>query len=174
MATERSVETFRQATEKFADQANAVTRIPAVDLTLPMAQYFDYLQQVIDVNRDLANRWADLLTSLSDSFREQSERITGVVKGQTEKVADAATDQVKKAEELAQKQADEAEQIEKEQIRQAKAAERAAAKAAHAEAREKYEDLTKAELADQLAERGLPKTGNLEDLIERLVSSDFE
>src|ERR1700712_1305928 len=78
--TEKSVETFKQGVEKLTEQANAVAKIPAIDLALPMAQYFDYLQQVIDVNRDLANRWADLLTSLSDSFREQSERITGVVK----------------------------------------------------------------------------------------------
>jgi len=37
-----------------------------------------------------------------------------------------------------------------------------------------YEDLTKAELGDQLAERGLPKTGNVDDLIERLVNADSE
>ena len=56
----------------------------------------------------------------------------------------------------------------------AKQAERAAAKEAHAKAREPYEELTKAELADQLAERGLPKSGTVEELIERLVSADSE
>ena len=32
--------------------------------------------------------------------------------------------------------------------------------------------LTKADLSDQLAERGLPKTGNVDDLIDRLVEAD--
>ena len=41
-------------------------------------------------------------------------------------------------------------------------------------AREPYEGLTKVELSDRLAERGLPKTGNVDELIERLVSADSE
>ncbi|MEP6560667.1 MAG: SAP domain-containing protein [Nakamurella sp.] len=47
-------------------------------------------------------------------------------------------------------------------------------KQAKEQAREPYEDLTKAELADQLAESGLPKTGNVDELIERLVSADSQ
>ena len=65
-------------------------------------------------------------------------------------------------------------QVEKEQARLARQAERAAAKEAHAKAREPYEELTKAELSDQLAERGLPKSGTVDELIERLVSADSE
>ena len=38
--------------------------------------------------------------------------------------------------------------------------------------RERYEGLTKAELADHLAERGLPKTGDVDELVERLVTAD--
>lgn len=41
-------------------------------------------------------------------------------------------------------------------------------------ANEAYEGLTKAELSDQLAGWGLPKTGNIDELIERLVSADSE
>ena len=60
------------------------------------------------------------------------------------------------------------------QEKQAKAAERAAARQAKKEAREQYEGLTKAELSDLLAERELPKSGTVEELIERLVSADSE
>ena len=35
-----------------------------------------------------------------------------------------------------------------------------------------YEGLAKAELSDQLAKRELPKTGNVDALIERLVEAD--
>ena len=52
------------------------------------------------------------------------------------------------------------------------AAEREQARQAHDKARERYEGLTKAELSDQLAARDLPKTGNVDDLIERLIEAD--
>jgi hypothetical protein len=39
-------------------------------------------------------------------------------------------------------------------------------------ARERYEGLTKAELSDLLAQRDLPRSGNVEELIERLVEAD--
>ena len=44
---------------------------------------------------------------------------------------------------------------------------------AHAMARERYEGLTKAELSELLAKRGLPKSGNVDELIERLVEADI-
>ena len=40
------------------------------------------------------------------------------------------------------------------------------------QARQRYEGLTKAELSDQLAERDLPKTGNVDELTERLIAAD--
>jgi hypothetical protein len=50
--------------------------------------------------------------------------------------------------------------------------ERRQARQAHDKARERYEGLTKAELSDQLAKRQLPKSGNLDELIERLAEAD--
>ncbi len=46
------------------------------------------------------------------------------------------------------------------------------AKHAHDKARERYEGQTKAELSDQLGQRDLPKTGNVDELVERLVEAD--
>ena len=70
--------------------------------------------------------------------------------------------------------AEEAEEAEEAKAREAKRIEREEARKAQQEAREAYEGLTKTELSDQLAGRGLPKTGNVGDLIERLVSADSE
>jgi hypothetical protein len=58
-------------------------------------------------------------------------------------------------------QADKAEQAAREQARHA-----------HEMARERYEGLTKAELSDLLDQRNLPKTGNVDELVERLVEAD--
>ncbi len=43
---------------------------------------------------------------------------------------------------------------------------------AHDTARERYEGRTKAELSDLLAERELPKSGTVDELVERLVEAD--
>ncbi len=61
---------------------------------------------------------------------------------------------------------------EKELAREARKAEREQARHAHDKARERYEGLTKAELSDQLGQRDLPKTGNVDELVERLVEAD--
>jgi uncharacterized protein (TIGR02271 family) len=71
-ATEKSVETFKQGVQKFTDQANVFAKIPAVDLTQPVTRYFEYVQNSIDLNRDLATRWVELLTTMSGSFRDQA------------------------------------------------------------------------------------------------------
>jgi hypothetical protein len=172
--TEKSVETFKQGVEKFTEQANVVAWIPEVDLTEPVTRYFEYVQKSVDLNRDLATTWAELVTSLSGTVREQAEKVTDIVKDQTNVVSDLAVKQAEKAEDIANEQANLAEEANKEQEKAVKAAERAAAKQAKEQAREPYEGLTKAELSDILAERELPKSGTVEELIERLVSADSE
>jgi len=210
-ATQRSAEAFKTTTRSIIDQLDAF-KLPTVDLTTPVARYFDSLQKVVDVNRDLATQWAELVTTMSGTVRGQAQQIAGIVKDQTSTVADLATEQAEKVEQAAkqqadqveraereraeaaeeaekakareakrvereeakkaQQQADEAEEAEKAKAREAKRVEREEAKQAAEQARQAYEGLTKAELSDQLAERGLPKTGNLDELVERLVSAD--
>ena len=194
-ATEKSVEVFKNAAQTFTNQFDAV-KLPTVDLTEPVARYFEYVQKAVDLNRDLVTKWAELLTTMSGSFREQAEKVTGIVQDQTNTVAELTVKQAEKAEQAAREQADrveqakreqadkveqakreqaeEAEEAEKAKAREAKRIEREEARKAQQEARETYEGLTKAELSDQLAGRGLPKTGNVGDLIERLVSADSE
>jgi hypothetical protein len=201
-ATEKSVEAWKNGAKTFTDQLDAI-KLPAVDLTEPVARYFEYLQKAVDLNRELATKWAEALSSLSGTVREQTQKLGSVVQDQTDKVADLTVQQAQKAEQAAKKQAeqaeeaekakareakriereeakkaqqeaDEAEEAEKAKAREAKRIEREEAKKAQLQAREAYEGLTKAELSDQLSGRGLPKTGNIEDLIERLVSADSE
>jgi hypothetical protein len=80
--------------------------------------------------------------------------------------------QAAKAEQAVREQAERAGQAEQERARQARKAEREQARQARDQARQRYEGLTKAELSDQLAERDLPKTGNVDELTERLIAAD--
>ena len=156
--TEKSIEAWRNGAKTFTDQLERV-RFPTIDLTEPVTRYFDSVQRAVDFNRDLATRWAELVTTLSGSVREQAAKVAGIVNDQTNTIADLTGKQAEKAEEIAKKQADPVEHAKKDQAQQA---------------REPYEGLTKAELIGQLTERGLPKSGTVDDLIERLVSADSE
>ena len=49
---------------------------------------------------------------------------------------------------------------------------RRAHKAVHDVAAERYEDMTKVELSEELGDRGLKKSGNVEELRERLIDDD--
>ena len=49
-----------------------------------------------------------------------------------------------------------------------------AADAVRVRAGKSYDDLTKAELQDELGARDLPKTGNVDELRERLVADDLK
>lgn len=120
----------------------------------------------------------------SNVMREQAEKAQQAALEQAEKAEQAekelaqaareqaAREQARKAEQAAREQARKAEQAEKGLAHQARQAQREQARRAHERARERYEGLTKAELSDQLAKRELPKRGNVDALIERLVEAD--
>src|SRR3954466_11272236 len=108
-ATEKSVEVFKNAAQTLTNQLNANT-LPTVDLTEPVARYFEYLQKAVDLNREIATKWAELFTSLSGSVREQAQQVSSIVKDQTNTVADLTARQAQNAEQAAKEQAEKVEQ----------------------------------------------------------------
>jgi len=125
-ATEKSVEVFKNSAKTFTDQLDQF-KLPTVDLTEPVARYFDYVQQAVDLNRDLVTKWAELVTTMSGSFRDQAEKVSGIVKDQTDTVADLTVKQAEKAEQTAREQADKVEQAKREQEAQIEEAAKEAA-----------------------------------------------
>jgi hypothetical protein len=87
----------------------------------------------------------------------------GAIREQSESLGELMSQQAESARDLMHDQVETAEQAERDQTRQA-----------HEKARERYEDLTKAELSDLLGRRDLPKAGTNDELIERLVEADNE
>jgi uncharacterized protein HemX len=170
----------RNAVDKTADVwtegARAVTGrlfgLPQVDLVPAVERYFDLVQRAVEINRRLAVRWAEAAGTLSGAVRERAESAGEVVRERAEAAGDIAREQAENTERAAREQAAKAEQAEQELTRQARHAEREHARQAHARARQRYEGLAKAELSDLLAKRDLPKTGNIDELIERLVEAD--
>jgi hypothetical protein len=170
----------RNAVDKTADVwtegARTVTDrlpgLPQLDLVPAVERYFELVQRTVDVNRRLAVRWAEAVGTLSSAVREKAGSAGDVVRERAEAAGDIARDQAAKAEQAAREQAEKADRAEKELARQARQAEREQARQAHERARQPYEGLSKAQLSDMLAKRDLPKTGNIDELIERLVEAD--
>jgi SAP domain len=117
--------------------------MPRIDLVPVVERYFELVQRTVDMSRDLTLKWAEAAGTLSGVVRDQAESI-----------------------------GDRAEQAGKDLAREARKVEREQARRAHDQARERYEGLTKAELSDQLEKRDLPKTGTVDELVERLVEAD--
>jgi hypothetical protein len=170
----------RNAVDKTADVwtegartvADRLPRLPQVDLVPAVERYFDLVQRTVDVNRRLAVRWAAAAGTLSGVAGEKAGSAGDVVRDKAEAAGDIAREQAENAERAARDQAAKAEQAEKELARQVRQADRERARQARERARQRYEGLPKAELSDLLAKRELPKTGNIDELIERLVQAD--
>ena len=146
--------------------------LPQVDLVPVVERYFEFVQRTVDISRDLTLKWAESAGMLSGAVREQAESVGGLVREQAGSARDFVHEQAGKAEQAVREQAAQAEQAEQELAREARKAERDQARQAHDKARERYQGLTKAELSDQLDRRNLPKTGNVDELVERLVEAD--
>ena len=121
--------------------------LPQIDLIPAVERCFDVVQGTVDINRRLAIKLVGAAGTLSEMVRDRAESAEWTAREQ-------------------------AEQAEKEQAREARFAERRQARQAHDRARERYQGLTKAELSGQLAERQLPESGNVDELIERLVEAN--
>ncbi len=149
-----------------------VPGLPQVDLVPAVERYFELVERTVAINRHLAVRCAQAGGTLSGVVREKAESAGDLVREKAEAAGNVVREQAEKAEQAALEQAEKAEQAEKELARQARQAEREQARRAHERARERYEGLAKARLSDLLAKRELPKTGNVDELIERLVEAD--
>jgi hypothetical protein len=154
-AAEKTADFWTQGARTLTDR---LPGLPQVDLVPAVERYFELVQRTVDINRRLAVRWAGAAATLSGVVRENAESAGDAVREKAEAAGNVVREQ--------------AEQAEKELTRQARQAEREQARQAHQRARQRYEGLPKAELSDQLAKRDLPKTGNIDELIERLVEAD--
>jgi hypothetical protein len=156
---EKIADFWAQGSQRLTDRM--LPGLPQVDLVRVVERYFEFVQRTVDISRDLTIKWAESAGMLSDAVREQAESVGGLVREQAESARD-----------FVHEQAGRAEQAEQELAREARKAEREQARHDHDKARERYEGLTKAELSDQLDQRDLPKTGNVDELVERLIEAD--
>ena len=169
-ATERAAEFWTQGVGKLADRLPAL--LPQIDLVPAVERYFDFVQRAVTMNRTIAVEWAQAVSALSGAARERAASAGAVVRVRAESAGEVVRERAESFERAAGDQAEKAEKAKEELAREARRIERQNAREAHEKARARYEGMTKAELSDLLAKRDLPKTGNVDELIERLVEAD--
>ncbi len=170
--TEKAAGAWKEGMKKLADQATMIPAVPPVDLNQSVEQYFQFVQRTVDPEPGPGHQMGGTGEHPDRRDAGTSRIIQPDRQGPGRHLANLAARQAEKTEQVTQERAEQAERAQKGQARQARQAERERVKQDRATAREAYEGLTKAELGDQLTERGLPKTGNVDDLIDRLVEAD--
>jgi hypothetical protein len=170
------------------DQVRAFAPInvfPQLDATEAVDRQYAFLKQVVDLNHEYARSLAEAANTLTGLARQQLESTGSAVRDQVQGVSDAARkgvdtleqtvrDQAQQAEQVEREAREQAEEAERQQAREAAEAERQERKQAQDQARERYQSLTKAELSDEAGKRNLPKTGTVDELVDRLVENDTQ
>jgi F0F1-type ATP synthase membrane subunit b/b' len=172
-----TLDSWKDGLTSVADQFRAIPSVgtlPQVDVTEAVERQFAFIQQIVDLNHQYARQLAEVANTLTGATRSQIESVGSVVRDQIASASEVARTGADKVEDAAREQADKAEQAEREQAREAAKAERQEQKQAADKARERYENLTKAELSEQAAKRDLPKTGTVDELVARLVEADTQ
>ena len=163
----------------------SVGNLPHVDATEAVERQFAFIQQIVELNHQYARQLAEVANTRTGATRQQIESVSGAVRDQVQTVAETARGTVDELQRTVRDTADQAERTQREareaaedaqrqQERDAAKAERQDRKQAQDKARERYQSLNKTELADEAEKRNLPKTGTVDELVDRLVAADTE
>ena len=124
---------------------------------------------VIDQNRRIARNLVMVNVNygkeLGVAVRNHLTGLVSVLADEVVTTAKLANTQAEKTQEAAIGQAEEIVRAERAEVRRQK-------KAARDAAAEQYQEMTKVELSEELDKRGMPKTGNVDELRERLIEND--
>jgi hypothetical protein len=163
----------RQAQETMTGAAGARMRDAKAILSLVptpangMLNPTDAITQYGRVTKRLVEVNVEYVRDLAGAVRKHLTGLAGVLKDEVVTAANVANKQAEKFEQAAIEEADEIQQAERAGLRRAKKATRDAAA-------ERYQDATKAELSEELGKRVLMKSGNVDELRDRLIENDLQ
>jgi hypothetical protein len=119
------------------------------------------------ISRRLVEVNVEYFQEVAFAVRKHLIGLAGILQDEVVTTAKLANDQADKIEEAAIDQAEEVRRAERAEVRRAR-------KASHDAAAELYQDMTKVELSEELGKRDLVKSGNVDELRERLIENDLQ
>jgi tRNA uridine 5-carbamoylmethylation protein Kti12 len=156
-----SLEAWKHGLDAFTAPVQALPRtamFPGFDAAEAVELQFTFIKRVLDVNYHYARQLAEATDTVAGAVLEHIEGLSTAVVEQVQGVAEATQNAVDTLEESVRETSDEIERLQHEARHRVDNA-----------ARERYRSLTKSELVDEAAKRNLPRTGTVDELIERLV-----
>ena len=163
-------------------------RVPSFDPTVLIDPFFDaaqrmleanrFAERLLEVNREYVKTLVGTAAQIQDAVRKHADSVTDALRDQVGAVANTARETVDQVKQTLQEQVEATEREAREEAKAVEKAarqeERAARKATRDKAAEKYSELTKPELQDELARREIPKSGTVDELRDRLIEHDLE
>lgn len=116
-AVDKIADFWTQGSQRLSDYM--LPGLPQLDLVPIVERYFEFVQQTVDISRDLTLKWAEAAGTLSGAVREQAESVSGLVREQAESARGFVHEQAGKAEQAAREQAGQTQRAEKELARKA-------------------------------------------------------
>jgi gas vesicle protein len=176
----RPEEAVAEVTNAWAENIQKATNqlrspvLPAfpINPTALVEQWFDFSDRLARVNRQYVLNLTSVVDTLGGAVRQHIDGLGDAVRDQVQTVSQSTKDQLEKVADAEREHAKQAEEEEREHAREVRNAERHKARQQRQAARERYQGMNKSELADELAGRELPKSGTVDELIERLVDAD--
>jgi hypothetical protein len=168
-----TTETYiRQAQAALTDVADGWYQPPKALLRSAPTTSYGFLNpteafaQASRLSKRLAEVNIAYVQDLAGALRKHVTGLASILK-EVATTAKVTIDHVEKVEVAAADQADEIQRAERAAVRRAR-------KAARDAAAERYQEMTKVELSEELAGRDLPKSGNVDELRERLTETDLQ
>jgi hypothetical protein len=145
---------------------------PRFDAAEAVELQFKFIKRITDVNYEYARQLADATNTVTGAVREHIDGLNSAMIEQFQSVSGVAQSAVDTFEDSVRQTADEVQRVQREAQQQVEKAERDQRRQARNAAREQYTSLTKNQLAEEAAKRNLPKTGTVDELVDRLVKDD--
>jgi hypothetical protein len=150
----------------------STSTFPQFDAAEAVELQFRFIKRVTDVNHGYATQLAEATNTVAGAVRQHIEGLNSAMFEQLQSVSEATQNAVGTLEASVRDTADETERVQRQARAEAEKAEREQQRQARKSAREHYRSLSKSELADEAAKRNLPKTGTIDELVDRLVEDD--
>ena len=159
-AVERSTELWKQNAYSLSDQTRRFPNVVQIDLIPAAEQYFDFVRRTVDINRKFAIKWLETANTLSAAAAEQVESVGTLMRDRLTTLMESHRPKPKRPKRSRRTWIERSASL---------------SVAGHAGAREGRRTIRVSDQgrAQRSAGRGgLPKTGNVDELIERLVEAD--
>jgi len=147
-----ALETFAQNVQNAFGQSGKSFGV--TDPSAAIDQAFDFWQQTLESQREMTKQFVGISVAAGKKAREQTESIGTAIREQAESAGTAIREKTESVARAAREQAKAADGAERDR------------------AAKKYEPLTKEALQDELGRRNLPKSGNVDELRDRLIADD--